>query len=264
MTTLSPQKILAHIPDLTDVLSLEVVAQTESTNSDLLTRCINLTQPTMLAAEMQTAGRGRAGRSWFSEPGAALTFSVAWPFAKTGASLIGLPLAIGVALAQALLSLDAPVQLKWPNDVLKEGKKLAGILVETATLDDKAWAVIGVGLNLLLSNELEQRIGHSVADAVWLAQMDRNQLLAVLLNHLTTALRQFGVSGLSSFVKPWNALHAYAGQQVTIVDQGIVARRGIALGIDQQGYLLLQSELGAISRVMVGDVSLRGQMTEDR
>jgi len=262
-TILHPENISAHSPNLSQILSLEVVAETGSTNSDLLARLAQmgqpgaLTKPTMLLAEVQTAGRGRAGRSWLSEPGSSLTFSVAWPFPHAPQALLGLPLAVGVALAQALISLDVAVQLKWPNDVLKHGKKLAGVLVETASHGKQTWAVIGIGLNLSIPTELEAQIGHAVADATWLAQMDRNQLLAVLLNHLVGCLQQFSTSGLLKFVEPWNALHAYAGQSVNIIDQGKIAQRGIALGINSQGCLMLQNEFGVINPVMVGDVSLR-------
>jgi BirA family biotin operon repressor/biotin-[acetyl-CoA-carboxylase] ligase len=208
-------------------------------------------------AEVQTAGRGRAGRSWLSEPGASLTFSIAWPFHQTPQALLGLPLAIGVALATALQSVDVPVQLKWPNDVLKDSKKLAGVLVETATHGTTTWAVIGIGLNLLMPVALETRIGHAVADATWLAQMDRNQLLGILLSHQADCLQQFSSAGLTPFVEPWNALHAYLAQHVNLIDHGVIVRKGIALGINASGCLLLQDESGAVHPIMVGDVSLR-------
>lgn len=254
---LRTDKISAACSGLAQTVALEVVATTGSTNSDLLARCGTLQQPTLLVAEVQTAGRGRAGRSWLSEPGASLTFSIAWPFQQTPQSLLGLPLAVGVALATALQSVNVPVQLKWPNDVLKEGKKLAGVLVETATHGATTWAVIGIGVNLLMPAELETRIGHAAADATWLAQMERNQLLGVLLSHQTNCLQQFGVAGMTPFVEAWNALHAYAGKRVNLIDQGTIVRHGVALGINSTGCLLLQDQSGAINPIMAGDVSLR-------
>jgi len=255
--TLESGLIFAHCTAHAQAVLVEVVQQTGSTNSDLLSRLASLRGPVLLAAVDQTAGRGRAGRSWLSGAGASLTFSVAWPFARSPQALLGLPLAVGVALAEALTELQVPVQLKWPNDVLKNGKKLAGVLVETATLGQQTWAVIGIGLNLLMPPELEQSIGHEVAEATWLAQMDRNQLLAMLLNHLAAALEQFEKSGLSAFLERWNALHAHRGQQVNLIEQGRVTRQGIATGVNHQGCLMLQDEQGALSAVMAGDVSLR-------
>ena len=261
---LSVEKIAAHCSPLAQVMSVEVVPETGSTNSDLLARVTSLSQPTILIAEKQTAGRGRAGRSWLSAPGASLTFSIAWPFFLAPQALLGLPLVIGVALAQALSSLEVKVQLKWPNDVLKEGKKLAGVLIETVNHPQpmyphhqQTWAVIGIGLNLLMPEELETKIDRPVAEAAWLAQMDRNQLLAKLMHHLAFCLRQFAVSGFGTFVPMWNNLHAYAGQQVDILDQGKTILQGRAIGVDNSGCLLLQDQFGSISHVTAGDVSLR-------
>src|SRR5471032_3165365 len=127
-------------------VAVEVVAETGSTNADLLGRINSLRCPVLLIADRQTAGRGRAGRTWLSTPGATLTFSLAWRFKGPLHHMAGLPLAVGVALAETMAALSVPVQLKWPNDLLRDGKKLAGILVETQLARDGAiWAVTGVG-----------------------------------------------------------------------------------------------------------------------
>ncbi len=256
-TPLSPEKIAAACVSSARAVAVEVVQQTGSTNSDLLRRVTALTGPVLLAAESQTAGRGRAGRRWQSVDGDTLTFSLAWPFKQAPKALTGLPLAVGVALAGALASLDVPVTLKWPNDVHKDGKKLAGVLVEVATSGERTWAVIGVGLNLRVSDQLEAEIGHSVAEATWLAQMDRNRLLGVLTDHLVACCEQFALSGFASFMARWNTLHAYASEPVNITDQGKITHQGIALGVNDQGYLLLQDDQGNTRSIMVGDVSLR-------
>ncbi|MFZ6843036.1 biotin--[acetyl-CoA-carboxylase] ligase [Undibacterium sp. RuTC16W] len=240
-------------------VDVEVVQETGSTNADLLARIGHLYAPVLRVAENQTAGRGRAGRVWHSVSGGMLTFSLAWRFTKSAQALSGLPLAIGVVIAEVLISLGVPVQLKWPNDVLKENKKLAGILIETAADhvdDDAMWAVIGIGLNLRVPDALEEAIGQAVADAPWLAQMDRNLLLAHLLNALAKALGEFQQQGFAAFMMRWNALHAYAGQAVRIVDRGEVLHEGTVLGVDESGCLLLQTEASQVT-VLAGDVSLR-------
>ncbi|GAC1335706.1 MAG: biotin--[acetyl-CoA-carboxylase] ligase [Collimonas sp.] len=240
-------------------VDVEVVQETGSTNADLLARIGHLYSPLLRVAESQTAGRGRAGRVWHSVPGGMLPFSLAWRFSKSAQALSGLPLAVGVALAEVLISLGVPVQLKWPNDILKEHKKLAGILIETAAShadDDAMWAVIGIGVNLRVPDALETEIGQAVADAPWLAQMDRNLLLARLLNALARTLSEFQQQGLAAFVMRWNALHAYANQCVRILDGGVVLHEGIALGVDESGCLLLQTEHGQVA-IVAGDVSLR-------
>ncbi len=241
-------------------VQVEVVAEIGSTNLDLMQRAKNLTMPTLLVAENQTAGRGRAGRSWLSIADGVLTFSLAWFFSKKAQQLSGLPLVVGVALAEKLLEIGVPVQLKWPNDLLKEKKKLGGILVETQAAGEQGiWAIIGIGLNLMIPDELEARIGQAVADAPWLAQMDRNDLLAHLLHALSTAMRVFDEYGFEVFVDRWNRLHAHAQLPVCIVDAGMIQKEGIALGIDGAGCLLLQTTTGVLA-VHSGDVSLRASL----
>ncbi|MDB5907451.1 MAG: Biotin--[acetyl-CoA-carboxylase] ligase [Massilia sp.] len=238
-------------------VDVELVRETGSTNADLMARAAQLARPTLLIAEHQIAGRGRAGRSWLSAPGDSLTFSLAWKFTGSPQGLLGLPLAVGVALAEALVALGVPVQLKWPNDLLKEGGKLAGILIETqGTADGATWAVIGIGLNLAMPGELEARIGRSVATAPWLARMDRDQLMAALLDKLASAMDEFSGSGFGAFRARWDALHAWHGRPVAILDQGAVLQQGLAVGADDSGRLLLDTAQGRIA-VLAGDVSLR-------
>jgi BirA family biotin operon repressor/biotin-[acetyl-CoA-carboxylase] ligase len=238
-------------------VAVEVVTETGSTNADLLARAPRLAAPVLLVAEHQTAGRGRAGRSWLSSPGHSLTFSLAWKFGGGLHRLTGLPLAVGTALAETLGRLGQPVQLKWPNDVLKDGDKLAGILVETAPAPDGAvWAVIGIGLNLAMPDELEQQIGRSVAAVPWLSRMDRDTLLAAILDGLAEALRQFERTGFAAFSARWNLLHGWQGQLVTILDRGEILHEGLAAGVDDAGRLLLDTDSGRIA-IVAGDVSLR-------
>jgi BirA family biotin operon repressor/biotin-[acetyl-CoA-carboxylase] ligase len=238
-------------------VAVEVVSETGSTNADLLARAPTLSAPLLLIAEHQNAGRGRAGRSWLSEPGNSLTFSLAWRFDGGLQRLTGLPLAVGVALAETLTKLGQQVQLKWPNDLLKDGDKLAGILVETAAgFDAATWAVIGIGLNLVMPDELEQRIGRAVAAVPWLARMDRDTLMAAILDGLTKALAEFEQAGFAAFAARWNLLHAWQGQFVTLLDRGEVLHEGLAAGVDDAGRLLLDTEQGRIP-IVAGDVSLR-------
>lgn len=238
-------------------VAVEVVATTGSTNADLMARASTLDGPLLLVALEQTAGRGRAGRSWLSEPGSSLTFSLAWRFRGPLQSLQGLPLAVGVALAEALAGFDLQVQLKWPNDVLRNGDKLAGVLIESqAASQGGAWAIIGIGINLVMPDELERRIGRSAAAAPWLAKMDRDTLMASLLAGLAGAMEQFDVAGFAPFCARWNRLHAWQGQQVCIVDHGAVLQQGVAAGVDDSGCLLLDTAHGRIA-VTAGDVSLR-------
>ena len=241
-------------------VDVEVVEETGSTNADLLARSASLHAPLLLVARNQTAGRGRAGRSWLSSSEGSLTFSLAWRFDGGLPRLTGLPLAVGVALADTLDGLGVQVGLKWPNDVLRDGDKLAGILIETQAAQDGnaggVWAVIGIGLNLLMPDELEAQIGRSVASLPWLARMDRNALLAALLGGLAGALREFERAGFAAFAARWNLRHAWQGETVTVLDGGAVLHEGSAAGVDDAGRLLLDTANGRIA-VLAGDVSLR-------
>lgn len=245
-------------------IAIRIVAETGSTNADLLADVPQLERPTLLWAQSQTAGKGRAGRVWHSSADATLTFSLAWKFAAPVQALIGLPLAVGVVIAETLASFGVEARLKWPNDVLKDGSKLAGILIETVV--DKAgsngrqsvWAIIGVGINIAGAEALSEQIGRAVADAPQL-DLERERVMAALLNGLNHALPLFEKNGFRSFAGSWNALDAYAGKSVTIQNQGKILHGGIAAGVDETGCLLLDTGQGRIA-VVAGDISLR--MTE--
>ncbi|HSY29074.1 MAG TPA: biotin--[acetyl-CoA-carboxylase] ligase, partial [Burkholderiaceae bacterium] len=145
--------------------------------------------------------------------------------------------------------------------VLLGGKKVAGVLIETAVAReaarDQVWAVIGIGINIVMPERLAALIGRPVAAASRL-QADRNRVLAVLLNGLVDAAILFETQGFKAFSERWNQRHAYSGQQVTIVDRGQVLHEGRAAGVDDSGRLLLDTCNGQIA-VVAGDVSLRAQ-----
>jgi len=258
-TVFSAAAIRAHCAASAAHVAIDVVAETGSTNADLLALVGTAPPPgpLLLIAERQTAGRGRAGRPWLSAPGATLTFSLAWRFKGPLQRLVGLPLAVGVALAEAMVALGVPVQLKWPNDVLKDGAKLAGILVESQAAPDGAtWVVIGAGINLLMPDALEADIGRATAAAPWLANMERNALMAALLNRLAAVLAEFDDTGFGAFTERWNALQAWRGAAVVILDNGVTLHEGTSAGVDTTGRLLLDTPHGRVA-ILSGDVSLR-------
>jgi BirA family biotin operon repressor/biotin-[acetyl-CoA-carboxylase] ligase len=257
---LSSERISALLRPAAQQVAVRVVDETGSTNADLLAGLAALGAPTLLIARTQTAGRGRAGRNWLSAPGKSLTFSLAWKFAAPVHALVGLPLAVGVALAEALAMFNIDVRLKWPNDVLYQGKKLAGILIETAAAgrgtQEASWAVIGIGINMAVDDGMAEQIGRPVAAVPWMTELDQDMLMATLTSGLAEALLQFGHEGLSAFTPRWNALHAYGGQPVAILDNGRRLHEGNAVGVDSSGRFLLDTPAGRVA-VMAGDVSLR-------
>lgn len=258
----SAPRIAAQLRSSAQQVDIQTVASTGSTNADLLARIGQLMRPTLLVASSQSAGRGRAGRSWQSAPGASLTFSLAWNFDQPLHRLVGLPLAVGVGIAEALAAFNLPVQLKWPNDILRDGKKVGGVLIETATPSQPrmrgCWAVIGVGLNLLLPPDLGSGGAPAAAAMPELVKVEPELLLAELLSGLADALLQFEQYGFAAFCARWNQLHAYAGRTVVLLDHGRVVQQGLAQGVDASGCLLLQTAAGLLP-VLAGDVSLRLQ-----
>jgi BirA family transcriptional regulator, biotin operon repressor / biotin---[acetyl-CoA-carboxylase] ligase len=255
----SAQDIAAACTGPASQVAIEVVGETGSTNADLMARVHALPGPTLLLAEKQTAGRGRSGRTWHMEPGKTLTFSLAWKFLLPMAQLPGLSLVAGVAIAETLDAHGVDARLKWPNDVLMDGGKLAGILIEAVAEKEASqpavWAIIGVGLNLQSSNYLSEQIGMPIAAAAGLSE-NRNRIVTALLNGLAKALLQFEEEGLQAFTSRWNRLHAYAGKPVAILDGGSVLHQGQAVGIDESGRFVIDTDQGRVA-VLSGDVSLR-------
>jgi BirA family biotin operon repressor/biotin-[acetyl-CoA-carboxylase] ligase len=260
---------------------LEIVEETGSTNADLMARVKALPRkrgalprPLVRVAYLQTAGRGRRGRSWYGEPGNALLFSIACVLPRPLEGLAGLSLAVGVALVEGLRSLSVAgpgqIALKWPNDVLLEGDKLAGILIETAwSTDDASAVVIGIGTNVKGADALAAKVSELNADVPEQARgatptslsralpnANLTDTLAAELNALEPALQRFGAEGFAPFRQPWNASHAYAGREVVLFEQGVEIGRGVAAGADDLGQLLLDTPSGQRA-IATGDVSLR-------
>lgn len=213
----------------------------------------------VLAAEWQTQGRGRQGRPWQSGVASALTFSLLWRFDRARAGLDGLSLAVGVAIARALRRRGAMIALKWPNDLLWQGRKLGGVLIEVQGDPAGACAVvIGIGLNVRLHASERARIDQPAADLneAGAGAMTRNDWLAAVLIELAAVLRQFEREGFAPLRDEWARLHAHAGQRVELALPSGERREGTAAGVDASGRLLLVTARGT-QAVASGDVSLR-------
>jgi BirA family transcriptional regulator, biotin operon repressor / biotin---[acetyl-CoA-carboxylase] ligase len=257
---------------------LERIAETESTNDDLMVRwrAGALIDPVSRLAKHQTKGKGRSGRHWFTEPNSSLSFSLAYPFDQTQQSLHGLSLVCGLAVIQGIsksLGLDEMslrqhgLSLKWPNDLLIKERKFGGILIEGGKLsgsnpNERLWMIIGIGMNLSHSKSLEDaaqlpisalsELNHKQmpmeADLVWLA----------ILNALGDYLELFAKKGFAPFRSQWDFWDAYRDQPVSISESGVVKQTGIAHGINEEGALLLQEPGNTgLTAIYAGDVSLR-------
>jgi BirA family biotin operon repressor/biotin-[acetyl-CoA-carboxylase] ligase len=226
-------------------VEVRVVEQCGSTNTELLSGTHS--GVTLLAAETQTAGRGRRGQRWESAAGAGLTFSVARSVARPTRELAALSLVAGVAAAKALRSLGVShASLKWPNDLLAEGGKLGGILVETKTQGGSTLAVIGIGINYRRDAALGRRLRRPVAciEDEAAALPPRSRIIRRIVETLLDGLRAFDAQGLDAAREEWLALHAHAGQRVRVRLADGRTLSGIAAGLDGDGGLQLRTRAG--------------------
>jgi len=261
LSVLDAAMVQKALPPDTEI-SVQVLDQIPSTNSGLIAASSageNI-HGRALVAEMQTAGRGRMGRSWVSRFGGSLTFSLGWRFDAGAAALSGLSLAVGVALAKAVAEAGYDdVRLKWPNDLIHTHRKLGGVLVELAgDALGPTTAVIGIGINVSLPADARSDIAQAVVDLTELspAPPDRNFLLGALLQQLEAACQAFAKEGFAPFAEQWQALHAYHKRAVRLTEPGGHVSEGVVEGVDASGALLLAAPAG-LRRLMAGELSLR-------
>jgi BirA family transcriptional regulator, biotin operon repressor / biotin---[acetyl-CoA-carboxylase] ligase len=240
--------------------ALDLYWELDSTSSELQRRGSEAPDLSIVMAETQTAGRGRRGRSWLSPPGLNLYVSCLKRFDAGFASLSGLSLATGVIVLRALHALGlSGTRLKWPNDVLADGGKLAGILVElSGEYQGPCAAIVGIGLNLRLTPELREQAGQPVCDLASLADgmpPDRNRTAASLITSLVDGLDQFERESFSAFVDEYAEHDALRGASLRI--SGAAGEfEGLGAGVDARGALQVQTKAGMHS-IDSADVTVR-------
>ena len=260
--------------------AIDIVDECASTNALLLERAeAGASGGSVVVARRQTAGRGRLGRQWISAPGDSLTFSLLWRFAP-GTVPLGLSLAVGVAVARAVAKVGADAatkqqggrakdarikvandgtastttpKLKWPNDVLLGGRKLAGVLIELMPGEPNA-AVIGIGVNLRLPEVMPDEV--RALAAAMPVPVNGGQFLGALLLELNHVCQQFAAGGFAAVRDDWLALHAYQDCEISVLSDAAPTLHGRCRGVDQAGGLLLEAD-GQLRTIMAGDVSVR-------
>ena len=242
---------------------VEVIDEIESTSTRLLSlAAAGAPSGTCLAAEWQSAGRGRRGRTWVSGLGGSLTFSLLWRFERGVGHLGGLSLAIGLSAARTLRALGVErAQVKWPNDVVCDFRKLAGILVETSgEMQGPSAAVIGVGVNYRLADAVLERIDQPTTDVLRCAGSDisRTALLAALLADLATMLEAFEREGFAPLRAAWRALHAYEGRSVRVMPPHEAPYDAQVVDVAADGALVVKSQAdGRTLQLSSAEISLR-------
>ena len=210
-------------------------------------------------ARSQTAGRGRAGRRWVSLPGAGLYLSIGLPVA--GQAVPYLPLCVGVAAAQVLEKLHVAVRLKWPNDLLLGQQKLGGILCESFQSSAGPVTVIGLGLNLsppAVSDALDGQgatglLAHLGRHLLPETRELADQFVSAILNVIQVA----SLKGFGHVFSEFNRLDAWLGCDVQVTNNGAVQLQGKAMGINNQGSYLINTDQQGLVVLNAGDLSLR-------
>lgn len=243
---------------------LTVLPETDSTNAAVSRLPAELQHTHAILAERQTRGRGRRARNWHSPAGGNIYLSLGWRFDSSEVPLGTLPLAVAVCICRALAraGLEA-YAIKWPNDILVQQKKLAGVLVELqSTGNGPALAVIGIGLNVRMPGD---GITESSIDRPWTdlashlpeaSSIDRNSIAAWLLDELLGGLDRFESSGFESFTAAWQGLDILNGSKVQLEHAGEFID-GTARGIDELGGLLLETADRKVKAYHSGEASVR-------
>ena len=239
-------------------VSLDLCTEVDSTNRSLLALSSLSRDYEVCVAEQQTQGRGRRGRTWDSPFARNLYLSFAYETEGAMQAIQGVTLVAGVAVAEALESLGVRgVELKWPNDVWLNGRKLAGILTELqGTVQDRFRLVIGVGLNVYMA-ESEVAIDQpwtSLAREKQVPAGGRNQIAGSLITHMVHWLELGGGVGSQVFQHAWDRYDALADQSVWVPGQSLT---GVAHGIDEAGHLRVRSDADTEERLSAGEVSIR-------
>ena len=244
--------------------AIETHLSIASTNDYLMTE-IDRDQsgPRAVFAETQTAGRGRRGRQWLSPFGGNLYFSLSWNLDQAASDVMGLSLAAGVVISRVLeRHFDNNeihgIQLKWPNDILYQNAKLAGILVELKGETNGPYAIVlGAGLNINLSDEHLVEIDQPCISLAQLSKqaVSRNLLAAELMDELIEMMQIFDTDGLEPYIPEWKKRDVFRDHAVDIVFPNQTLH-GIARGIDRSGALMLEQD-GRVKRYFSGEISLR-------
>ena len=217
----------------------------------------DLAHKALCVAHFQTKGRGRQGRSWVNRQGECLMFSLGWTFDKPQYELGSLALVVALACRRALADIGLDVNIKWPNDLVVANDKLAGILIETARVENKTVAVIGIGINFVLPKEVENATSvQALFQTASKQGVSVKTLLNAVLAQLDVLLNEYAQNGFASCVGEYNAANRDTDRPVLLLQEGRVVHEGVVKGVDAQGALRLQTDKGE-KTIVSGEISLR-------
>ncbi|MCL9779426.1 bifunctional biotin--[acetyl-CoA-carboxylase] ligase/type III pantothenate kinase [Neisseria subflava] len=217
----------------------------------------DLAHKALCVAHFQTKGRGRQGRSWVNRQGECLMFSLGWTFDKPQYELGSLALVVALACRRAFADIGLDVNIKWPNDLVVANDKLAGILIETARVENKTVAVIGIGINFVLPKEVENATSvQALFQTASKQGVSVKTLLNAVLAQLDALLNEYAQNGFASCVGEYDAANRDTDRPVLLLQEGRVVHEGVVKGVDAQGALRLQTDKGE-KTIVSGEISLR-------
>ncbi len=244
----------------------ELVYATASTNDDLCARSRRTApvRPIVRAARLQLAGRGRRGRAWVGSEGGSLLFSCALAWTRSQADSAAVTLACGLALARCIENDGVRIALKWPNDLLIDGRKFAGILTEMVEGEDGTRTlVVGVGANLRADAVQRQAVAKPIASLdEGIARerlVEREAWLARFARAIVEATRGFEAQGFAPVREAFEQFLAWRGELVAVHTEDRVLTRGRLRGVDDAGRLLLERD-GSIVPIAGGELGLAQAM----
>jgi BirA family biotin operon repressor/biotin-[acetyl-CoA-carboxylase] ligase len=263
---LDPARLAALLASDAPRMSASVLEECDSTSAELA-RNEAAAHGAVVVCEYQHAGRGRRGNAWHSGVGTGLTFSFKWRFSQGSSGLSGLSLAVSVAVVTALESLGyRGIELKWPNDLQHDGRKLGGILVEVrGDPQGPVSVIVGIGLNVDLPAELKAVIDQPVTDLATVRSgngadpqgaPDRTTILAAMLASLQSAFERYEREGFAPFRPLWSGYDAHRGRRISIRLGDREIASGEAAGIAEDGAILVRTAEGERS-FHSGEVSVR-------
>lgn len=260
LALLDPNKLNAQLRHRS--IKIEVLEKIPSTNDYLKLFSKNNKEIIACFSEAQTAGKGRLYRQWHSLFAENIYLSVLCPFEKDISELSGLSLVAALAICHALESVidlhEKRLSVKWPNDILIDGCKLAGILIEIeAESNGFCQVIIGVGINVNMQKALKKDI-----DQRWISltqvtnqYIDRNTLGSEIIDSLVDYLEHFSSKGLPGFKQEWQKRDCLAGTMVSVIS-GSRKEKGMCLGINNQGHLKIKVKTGDTLTLSSGDTTL--------
>ena len=217
----------------------------------------DLAHKALCVAHFQTKGRGRQGRSWVNRQGECLMFSLGWAFDKPQYELGSLALVVALACRRAFADIGLNVNIKWANDLVVANDKLAGILIETARVENKTVAVIGIGINFVLPKEVENATSvQALFQTASKQGVSVKTLLNAVLAQLDALLNEYAQNGFASCIGEYNAANRDTDRPVLLLQEGRVVHEGVVKGVDAQGALRLLTDNGE-KTIVSGEISLR-------